>query len=99
MARYLLEILTSPVRGQEAEYNRWYDDIHLAEVLALDGFVSARRFKLNEPGQETYLALYEVETDDPASILPQLSRASASMHMSTALDTATAQVRLFEALG
>ena len=54
------------------EYNQWYDDVHMREVLALPGVKSARRFKLADkqlmPGDDAagrrYLALYEVEVDD-----------------------------------
>lgn len=28
------------------EYNEWYDNVHMKEVLALPGVISARRFKL-----------------------------------------------------
>ena len=32
----------------EAEFNRWYDEEHLVERLEIPGYVSARRFKLEE---------------------------------------------------
>ena len=41
-------VLTHPVEGREADYNQWYTEIHLAEVLALPGFVAVQRFKLSE---------------------------------------------------
>ncbi|EUA30510.1 hypothetical protein I553_4767 [Mycobacterium xenopi 4042] len=34
---------SSPDR--DAEYNSWYDEIHLPQLMALDGFVSARRLR------------------------------------------------------
>jgi hypothetical protein len=34
---------SSPEREQE--YNTWYDETHLPELVALDGFVSARRLR------------------------------------------------------
>lgn len=34
--------------GDEEEYNRWYDEVHVPAVLQLDGFVSARRFRLSD---------------------------------------------------
>jgi len=30
---------------REQEYNTWYDEVHLVELMALDGFVSARQFR------------------------------------------------------
>lgn len=61
----LLIALTNAVPGREAEFNEWYDQRHLRDVLALDGFVAAQRFELADvdPPQEAafrYMAIYEV---------------------------------------
>jgi hypothetical protein len=69
MSRYFFVVLTNPVEGREDEYNDWYDNTHLDDVLALEGFVSAQRFRFvpKEPTQTVphrYLAIYEIETDD-----------------------------------
>ena len=66
MPRYTMLVSTSPVDGREGEYNDWYDNRHLGDVLSLEGFVSAQRFRLAEaePEQKAthrYLAIYEVE--------------------------------------
>ena len=34
--------------AHEDEFNRWYNDEHLPERLEIPGYVSARRFKLEE---------------------------------------------------
>jgi len=39
MAKYLLLVTSNPVEGRDAEYNRWYTEEHLRDVLKLDGFV------------------------------------------------------------
>lgn len=77
MGHYRYLVFTDPVEGREAEYNEWYDTIHLAEVIAVPGFVAAERYQF-EPGenQETrhkYLAIYEFTADDPAIVLGELS--------------------------
>jgi hypothetical protein len=47
----------------EAEYHRWYDEEHIAHLLAVPGFLSAGRYvALN--GSPKYLALYELEAPD-----------------------------------
>ncbi len=65
--------LTNPVSDAvEDEFNQWYDDVHVKEVLALPGVKSCRRFRLAPsqimPGDDgagrRYLALYEVDVDD-----------------------------------
>lgn len=56
----------------EAEFNKWYDEVHAPQVLQIPGVSSCRRFRL-APDQVTppdpattrqYLALYEVETEN-----------------------------------
>lgn len=53
----------------EDDFNAWYD-AHLAEILVVPGFVSARRYALSpdvveaeNPIAFTHLSLYEIEGD------------------------------------
>ena len=70
--------LTQPIGGtvlvvtmevdpaDEAEFNRWYNEQHLPERMAIPGYVSARRFRLVEgDGALTYLCLWELEDGSP----------------------------------
>lgn len=70
MARYLLLAINGPVNeaGAEATYNQWYDEIHIPDLKAIPGVVSAQRYKIVSsklPGGATlpYVAAYEIETD------------------------------------
>lgn len=45
----------------EAEFTRWYDREHIPELLALPGFLSARRFEAVGDGIR-FLAIYELES-------------------------------------
>ena len=54
----------------EAEFNKWYDEVHAPQVLQIPGVASCRRFRLasdqvmpTEPSTRQYLALYEVEAE------------------------------------
>ena len=81
MSKHVLMALTSPVEGQEEEYNTWYNEVHLPEILAVQGIVSCRRFKtkiVNVPGGATwqYIAIYEVETEDLGATLRELGKAT-----------------------
>jgi hypothetical protein len=63
-----LIVLTNAVDGQDEQFNDWYTDRHLQDVLAVDGFVAAQRFafapgKLGPEAPFRYLAIYEVEAD------------------------------------
>lgn len=70
MSRHILVVLTNPTAGKEQEFNDWYTNKHLDEVIQIPGFVSARRFKLCDDQLDgytasghRYLALYELEGD------------------------------------
>jgi hypothetical protein len=47
--------------GDAATYHSWYDEVHLPEILALDGFVSARRLSALDGG--SFVAVYEIDGD------------------------------------
>ena len=95
MAKHVLLVFSDPTEGKEDEYNRWYDDVHLGEVLAVEGFVSAQRFKVSDvaPGltEHKYLAIYNLETDDPGQVMKSLGEALPSMNISDAFNAATAK--------
>lgn len=52
---------------REAEFNRWYDEVHVPELLALPGFIRAWRLQVTDEGRgvgdpgQTYIAVYEIE--------------------------------------
>jgi hypothetical protein len=100
MAIYHLLAFTNAVAGREAEFNRWYTDRHVPDLLALPGFISAQRFALtNGAGQDqrfSYLAIYEFESDDVNATLAEMrSRAgTAAMPMSEASDQLTFDVMI-----
>lgn len=105
MKDYVYVVQSNPVPGREEEYNRWYNERHLADVLAVPGFVSAQRFKIADPNAEgappqAYLALYFMRTDDPMGLLDTLRELveSGQMEMSEAFSQDGLSVNLFEAI-
>ena len=92
MKKHYLLILSNPVDGKEDEYNKWYTDTHLHDVVKVPGFVSAQRFELSEAQMQEgieykYLAIYEIETDNIKAAIDALGKArNESMVMSSALD-------------
>ncbi|MFI7194233.1 hypothetical protein [Nocardia nova] len=87
MARGILYVETRPSAPQRtAEYHSWYDETHLREVVAMDGFVSGRRL---EPVADDgpFVALYEIEADDLQAVVDRLLAAAVggALHMSDAL--------------
>lgn len=49
--------------ANEQDFNRWYDKEHLAERVAIPGFLEARRYVAAEAAQK-YLGIYTTETFD-----------------------------------
>ncbi len=102
MAIFKLVVMTGPKPGRDEEYNDWYNNQHLADVVAVPGFVSAQRFKLKDAmGAEhrnSYLAIYEIDSDDPKAVLDEMFKRSGTpaMVLSEALDLEKAVVGLFE---
>lgn len=88
MSRYEFLVLTRAAAGTDEEFNRWYDGQHLPDVLAVPGFVSARRFRVlssgltgSEPPRWHYVAIYEMECEDPAVVLAELQRRAGTDQM------------------
>ena len=67
ISQYRLIVFTAPVDGREDDYNAWYNDQHLQDVVAIPGVRSAQRFKLRtlRAGHfgHRYLAIYEIDGD------------------------------------
>jgi hypothetical protein len=92
MTRHLLIVSSRALPGREAEYERWYEEVHVGEVLALPGFLACERFERLGDGEATeFVALYEVETDDPAALLESLFAAVPKMRLTDAIDPASAR--------
>jgi len=103
MARHSFVVFSDPMPGRETEYNDWYDTQHMPDVLKVPGFIAAQRFRLqgDGPGGCRYMAIYEIESDDIAAAMQELtSRAgTAAMPTSDALDVSRIQTFLAEASG
>jgi hypothetical protein len=61
----LLLVMTDIPADIEQEFNRWYDEEHMRDLLAFPGVLSARRYRIVE-GQPKYLAMYDLE--DPGVV-------------------------------
>ena len=102
MARYLFLVMANAVAGCDEVLNKWYDEVHVNEMLSVPSVCSARRYRLaGTPagGEGRFLTLYEVESDDLAQVQAELLERGAQFHMSDAFDHATAMVVWYEPLG
>ncbi len=67
MAKWLLVVETNCAdAARENEFNEWYNETHIPDVLETPGFIRATRYENTRPaeGEARYLATYEIETDD-----------------------------------
>ena len=66
---------------KEEEFNEWYNNVHVPEVLTAPGMVRAERFVAegSSQGLPKYLAIYELEDEDA------IKKALSSKEMSNAI--------------
>jgi hypothetical protein len=97
-------VMTAAVEGREQEFNDWYQDLHLQQLVAIDGVTSAQRYKacriLTEGVSQPYLAVYELETDDVDQVLSTMvaKAGTEDMVLSDAMDPST-RVIIYEEIG
>ena len=105
MQSYKLVIFSRPVDGREAEYNDWYDNVHVGDVLAVPGFMACQRFKIANPEPSPkafqYIAIYEIEASQPQEAMARLAERAGTpaMKISDALDSSTVGVFIVEPHG
>ncbi|MCW2620831.1 MAG: hypothetical protein JWL64_433 [Frankiales bacterium] len=112
MSERLFFVFSNPTEGQEREFNDWYDNTHLDEVLAVPNISGAQRYTLDEfemeesehgtvpPPAHRYLAVYEVD-GDPAVVMKDFTSrlTSGDMTLSPALDFASVSMGFWSPAG
>ncbi len=77
MPKFLLIALNGPTSGEgdEVEYNKWYDEVHAADLMKVKGAVSVRRFKTEAQNRidKPYVSITEVEGESAAEIMKELA--------------------------
>jgi ferritin-like protein len=89
MARFRYTILSRAVAGREEEFVAWYRDQHIADVCRMPGVISGQLFRmdfqrvydLDEAPQWTLMTIYELEGENPQTIIDALRDASGSISM------------------
>lgn len=103
-AEYELIVLSNAMPGREAEYNRWYDEMHLPDVLRNPGFRSAQRFKLAASAAvggfvlPTYAVRFTLRSNDIDATIAEVDRrlASGVTRWNDAFDLKTSVVRYYQ---
>jgi hypothetical protein len=88
MSSYKLVVFSNPSPGAEEEFNDWYDNTHLEDLLRVDGVISAQRFVIEGAFGETnvgakykYLAIYDIDTDDIKAVMAEMEKRSGTEQM------------------
>ena len=101
--RYMVLVLTEPTEGNEAEFNDYYENTHLDEVISSASYDSAQRFKLvhevGEPCPLPYLAVYEAEGESGEEVIQRLNDSRGERVQSGSLNKKTGRVWVFEQTG
>ena len=86
-------VLTNSIEGMDDEFNKWYDNQHIHDILKVPGFTSAQRFKATAVSgggkpKWRYLAIYTSDTDQPQKLLDSASSLAGTnvMPMTNAID-------------
>jgi hypothetical protein len=101
MSRHLMCVMTSPAPGKEQEFQRWYDEQHVPDVMRVPGFVTGQRFRLSAvqhkapPFPRAYLAIYNLDTEDLAALNAEIVRRVGTADMPMTDAVAPGIVRFF----
>jgi hypothetical protein len=106
MPKGVMVVMTQPVPGKEDEYNDWYSNVHIPELLKIPGIAAAQRFEAvpalsgQLPAQK-YMALYEFDTDvdEALKAMREARSAPGAAPASPALDTSSAVMYAYRAIG
>jgi hypothetical protein len=104
MRRFKMLVFSEPYEGQEKDFNDWYTGRHLDDICALPGFTTAQRFVIHSVSMGTtlnkYLAIYDVETDDPDWVIENMfaMKDTPAMPMAPAFNLDPTSVMLYEEL-
>jgi hypothetical protein len=106
MLEQLLIVWNNPLASREDEYNRWYSEVHIGDLLRIDGVGAASRFVRHDaayaPGRpralHRYLAVYELlDRYQVMRAIPK-RRGTAAMMLTDALDRSTSQATYVQAV-
>ncbi|MET0179738.1 MAG: hypothetical protein ABW194_04570 [Novosphingobium sp.] len=97
MARFRMIMLSQALPGREADYESWYDDIHIPDMLQVPGCVAAQRFRVVKDvlGKTSYpyCTIYEFEADSADAAMGAMFGAmqAGKVRMSDTVDPTSGQ--------
>ncbi len=103
MPTFVVMVLSNPREGMEDEFNDWYENTHLEEVLGTTNFRSAQRFVLDEAkgasSGHKYLAMYETEAESAEEVVADLEARRHERQQSKTINRRDAALWVFSPTG
>jgi hypothetical protein len=84
--RYAMLVFANPIPGKEAEFNDWYTNTHMGDLVQLQGWMGAQRFRIVTNVQPRpsvagythgYLIIWDLEETDANAALGRMTAAIA----------------------
>ncbi len=108
--KFIQIVFSNPLPGRDDEFNEWYDNVHIPQLLAVPGMLSAQRYTLRDsemyrvPGgfvpEHQYAIVYEMEGDVDAIMAKiQESVAEGKIHMADCLDMTSWRLSFWDPCG
>jgi hypothetical protein len=99
--KFVMAVYSNAKPGREAEYLDWYKNVHLGDILKIPGVKTGHVYETapaSPAKPASYMALYDLELDEPATVLQEIGRASQAgeMKMTDAIDAASAQITIWK---
>jgi len=82
--RYVMLVFANPIPGREAEFNDWYSNTHMGDLVQLQGWMGAQRFRIvtNVQPRPTmagyahgYLIIWDLEETEANAALSRMTAA------------------------
>jgi hypothetical protein len=82
--RYVFLVFANPIPGKEAEFNDWYTNTHMGDLVQLPGWVGAQRFRIVTTVQPRpsvagyghgYLMIWDLEETEANAALSRMTAA------------------------
>lgn len=83
MPKFKMIALTTPLPGKEDAFHDWYQNKHLPELIEhIEAIKGAQRYqlvaKMAGSDENPWLAIYDIEIDDPMTMLGQMGEVAGS---------------------
>ena len=109
----LMLVFSNPAAGREDEYHRWYEEVHVPDVLRVPGVESAQRHEISPveteeiegapnppPPTHRFMVAYALSRSGQ-DVMQELSArvASGEMPLSDVMDFATIEMSVWKPMG